>query len=60
MHDRLCAGPSPADLPDLSHLDVHTLATSGGHPVLGAVAASLLSRCGTEDTPVAFYEDGIF
>ncbi|MFE2279179.1 YxD-tail cyclophane-containing RiPP peptide [Streptomyces sp. NPDC059454] len=59
MHDRHTVGSSPADLPDLSHLDVHALATSGGHPVLGPVAAALLARCGAETTPVAFYEDGI-
>ncbi|MEU2227386.1 YxD-tail cyclophane-containing RiPP peptide [Streptomyces sp. NPDC012751] len=60
MHDRTSAGPAPADLPDLSHLDVRALASSGEHPVLGTVAAALLTRCGTEEAPVAFYEDGIF
>ncbi|CAL9336563.1 YxD-tail cyclophane-containing RiPP peptide [Streptomyces sp. Tu 3180] len=59
MHDRPTVVPSPADLPDLSHLDARALATPGGHPVLGPVVAALLTRCGTEKTPVAFYEDGI-
>jgi hypothetical protein len=60
MHHHPVAELPSADLPDLSHLDVRILASAGGHTALGTVAASLLTRCGTEDTAVAFYEDSIF
>ncbi|UNO39963.1 YxD-tail cyclophane-containing RiPP peptide [Streptomyces sp. MST-110588] len=51
-------GPSAEPLPDFGGVDVASVAEHSGHPVLGAVAALLLSNWPAADEAVAYYEDG--
>lgn len=45
-------------LPDFADLDLKVLSRQSSHPVLGAVATSLLPRMLRGESAMAFYEDG--
>ncbi|MFI8179184.1 hypothetical protein OG539_27795 [Actinacidiphila glaucinigra] len=60
MHDTHEPAPSGEALPDLSGLDVSSLAGHAGRPALTSLAPVLQARNEAGGTMVAFYEDGIF
>ncbi|WP_329259854.1 hypothetical protein OG223_40185 [Streptomyces sp. NBC_01478] len=45
-------------MPDFADLDLKVLSRQSSHPVLGAVATSLLPRMLRGESAMAFYEDG--
>ncbi|MFD8306880.1 YxD-tail cyclophane-containing RiPP peptide [Streptomyces sp. NPDC059690] len=49
-------GPGGA-LPDFTDLDVLVLSRTASHPVLAAIATSLLPRMQSDTSAMAFYED---